>query len=315
MSIQKTKQIIAPQSKLPAVKKIKREENQKIDPRNTLNNLTGREWIPETKSVWFQRGLGSKHPDTKIERQHPAPFSFQDIIRLIKFFTKKKSKILDPFSGVSSTLKACAFTDRYGVGIELTKKWVDLSEERLNTEVSDKTNQKIIHGDSREVIPTFQDEEFDFIVTSPPYWGILRKDTDHKSKNERIDKNFDTKYSNNPDDLGNISDYDDFKKDLGKIFMECFRVLKSKKYMCVIVSDFRHGSDFIPFHIDTISLMTNAGFSHEGITILVQNAKKLYPYGYPFAFVSNIHHQYILIFRKNGGLNGNSDNAKRTVTI
>jgi hypothetical protein len=48
------------------------------------------------------------------------------------------------------------------------------------------------------------------------------------------------------------------------------------------------------------------GFSLEGITILVQDSKNLYPYGMPYAFVSNIHHQYILIFRKlrKSGSNG-----------
>ena len=31
---------------------------------------------------------------------------------------------------------------------------------------------------------------------------------------------------------------------------------------------------------------------------MLQNHKSLLPYGYPFAYVENIHHQYILIFRK-----------------
>jgi|10_taG_2_1085330.scaffolds.fasta_scaffold00110_11 hypothetical protein len=39
-----------------------------IDPRNKLNELTAKEWIPETISVWTRKGLGAKHPDTKIER-------------------------------------------------------------------------------------------------------------------------------------------------------------------------------------------------------------------------------------------------------
>ena len=48
----------------------------------SLNDLTGREWIAETKNVWFQKGLGAKHPEAQIERQHPAPYSFQDVARL-----------------------------------------------------------------------------------------------------------------------------------------------------------------------------------------------------------------------------------------
>ena len=59
-----------------------------VDPRNTLNDLTGREWLPETKSFFFQKGLGAKHPHAQIERQHPAPYSFQDVMRLITFSLK-----------------------------------------------------------------------------------------------------------------------------------------------------------------------------------------------------------------------------------
>ena len=47
-----------------------------VDPRNTLNDLTGKEWLPETKSYFFQKGLGADHPDAQIEKLHPAPYSF-----------------------------------------------------------------------------------------------------------------------------------------------------------------------------------------------------------------------------------------------
>lgn len=285
----------------------------RVDPRNLLNDLTGKKWIQETKSVWFQKGLGSGHPDTRIERKHPAPFSFQDIARLIAFFTKENGRVLDPFCGVASTLKACATMRRRGVGIELTKKWVDFGEERLNTEVEDRSEQRVIHGDCRDVLQSFGDEEFDFIVTSPPYWGILRKNNDHKSINERVKNGLDTHYGDDPDDLGNLPVYDDFRRELQSVFEQCHRVLKAKRYMCLVVSDFRHGSDFIPFHMDAVECMTNVGFRFEGITILVQNVKKLYPYGYPYAFVSNIHHQYILAFRRTGEMNGQSNEHNRVI--
>ena len=44
-----------------------------VDPRNRLNDLTGKEWIPATKSYLMQKGLGANHPHAQIERQHPAP--------------------------------------------------------------------------------------------------------------------------------------------------------------------------------------------------------------------------------------------------
>lgn len=39
-------------------------------------------------------------------------------------------------------------------------------------------------------------------------------------------------------------------------------------------------------------------FQLKGIKVLIQNAKKLFPYGYPFSYVENIHHQYVLILQK-----------------
>lgn len=53
--------------------------NGVVDKRNSLNDLTGKEWLPETKSYLYQRGLGADSPEAQIEKQHPAPYSFQDI--------------------------------------------------------------------------------------------------------------------------------------------------------------------------------------------------------------------------------------------
>ena len=85
--------------------------NSAYDLSNPLNDLTAREWLPETVTVFSQKGLGASNKDAQIERLHPAPFSFQDVARHIKFFTKEGDKVLDPFLGAGSTLKACAFED------------------------------------------------------------------------------------------------------------------------------------------------------------------------------------------------------------
>ena len=63
-------------------------EKGSVSPKNALNDLTAREWIPETKSFWYQKGLGAGHGPAEIERLHPAPFSYQDVARLVRFFTK-----------------------------------------------------------------------------------------------------------------------------------------------------------------------------------------------------------------------------------
>lgn len=284
-----------------------KKEAGKYDKRNKLNDLTGKEWMPETKSFWYQKGLGKSHPHAQIEKQHPAPFSFQDISRLVNFFTKEGDVVLDPFSGVGSTLKAAALSGRNGIGIELSPKWSDLSIERLETEVGAGISKehKIITGDSRVVLKGLERNSIDFVVTSPPYWAILNKKADHKVKKERLANDLATNYSDSDDDLGNIESYSDFLDIMtNDIFGETGKVLKPEKYIAIIVSDFRHKSKFISFHSDLIQRLDNLdlgdGYEYtlQGVKVLLQNHKSLLPYGYPFAYVENIHHQYILIFRK-----------------
>lgn len=282
--------------------------NKPVDPRNTLNDLNGSQWMPETKSFLYQRGLGSKHPHAQIERQHPAPYSFQDISHLIAFFTKKGMSVLDPFGGVGSTAKACEILGRKCTSIELQQKWHNLAIERLETEIGlgASKNHSFIQGNSRNVLCKIDDASFDFVVTSPPYWSILNKKADHKVKQERLSNNLATNYSDNDvNDLANIKSYDEFLNVLvNDIFLECARVLKPKKYMALVVSDFRNKSEYVSFHSDLIQKLNKANTPDgyhiylAGTKILIQNHKSLLPYGYPFAYVENIHHQYILIFRK-----------------
>lgn len=279
-----------------------------VDPRNKLNDLTGSEWLPETKSFFYQKGLGSKHPHAQIERQHPAPYSYQDVEHLIAFFTKHGMKVLDPFGGVGSTAKACELEGRTCASIELSKKWHDLAIKRLETEVSEgaSRNHTFINDDCISVLQEFDDNSFDFMVTSPPYWSILNKKADYKVKEARLKEDLATNYSDNdPKDLANIEDYDHFLDVLvDSVFLQCARVLRPKAYMCIVVSDFRHKSEFVSFHSDLIQRMQNREIPHgglltlQGVKVLLQNHKSLLPYGYPFAYVENIHHQYVIIFRK-----------------
>lgn len=284
------------------------KKEKTVDPRNTLNDLTGSEWLPETKSFFYQKGLGSKHPHAQIERQHPAPYSFQDVEHLIAFFTKKGASVLDPFSGVGSTAKACELEGRSCTSIELSERWHKLAIERLETEVGEgvSAHHRFINNDAIATLSEMDPEQFDFMITSPPYWSILNKKADYKVKESRIKDNLATNYSdNNPLDLANIKSYDEFLSVLTeKVFLQCARVLKTKAYMCIVVSDFRNKSDFISFHSDLIQKLNNqfipggGTLKLQGVKILLQNHKSLLPYGYPFAYVENIHHQYVLVFRK-----------------
>ena len=267
-----------------------------------------KDFLETTDTAWFSR----PPPRDKLKSQHPATYAESDILRILKLATDTGDIIFDPFIGVGSTLLACNSCGRSGLGIELTERWIKIAQKRLELqrqpkqlevylgqeESARKLSHRILKGDCREILPELHSNSFDCIITSPPYWGILNKPLDHKTKRERADRGLETRYSQDCKDLANIEKYSDFLEEMRSILQECNRILKPNKYCFIIVTDFRHKDHFIYYQSDMALTGVQAGFEFRSSIALVQDNKRLYPYGYPFSFVSNIHHQTILVFRK-----------------
>jgi len=268
----------------------------KYDPRNKLNDLTGTDWLKLTNSFWYSE----KCKDDKFAFQHPAPFLIKDIEKLILMFTKKGMKVLDPFCGVSTTLVACHNTHREGRGIDLNEEYCKLAEKRLH-DLNITENQTIICGDSLEEIPKLN-EKIDYCVTSPPYYNILKNNgqglrtkKDGQRNGSRIGVEY---YSDDERDLENQKSYDEFLDLFGRIMGEVFKKLEDRKYTSIIISDFTIDKKEVCVQADIVRILTNIGFEFVGTTVLLQNHKPLYPFGYPFAYKINHHHQNIISFRK-----------------
>jgi DNA modification methylase len=257
----------------------------------------------------------SPPPLDDLKRQHPATFAECDIKKLVSFFSRKGDVVLDPFLGAGSTMLTCLEAERNCIGIELFWKWATLSKKRLQKAdnrakfrvksghsiqltTGDGLSYHIFCGDSRKRLKELATASVDLIVTSPPYWNILEKTGDYKVRGMRRRYDLPTNYGSSRQNLSNIRNYAEFLEQLETIFSQCNRVLKSRKYLCVVVADFRHQSKFYPFHADLIRAIERCGPALEGITVIVNNRKRLYPYGMPYSYVSNIHHSYVLIFRK-----------------
>jgi len=268
----------------------------KVDKRNKLNDLDGKNWIKSTKSYW----ISEKCVDDKIALKHPAPFMVKDIIKLVSFFTKKKQIVLDPFNGTGTTLLACCRTGRKGIGIDLNKTYNDLAKKRLKDQPNNK-DQKIIFGNSLNKIKNI-DGEINYCVTSPPYHNILRNKgngirevKDNYRKGARTGVEY---YSENKNDLGNQKSYQKFLDLFEKIMKEVFFKLKNRSYTSIIISDFTVNKKEKNVQGDVVNLMLNIGFDFVGTTVLLQETKPLYPFGYPYSYVINHHHQNIINFRK-----------------
>ena len=267
-----------------------------VDKRNKLNNLNGKDWIKSTKSYW----ISEKCVDDKIALKHPAPFMVKDIIKLVSFFTKKKQIVLDPFNGTGTTLLACCRTGRKGIGIDLNKNYNDLAKKRLQDQPNYK-DQKIIFGNSLNKIKNIEGE-INYCVTSPPYHNILRNKgngirdvKDNYRKGARTGVEY---YSDNKNDLGNQKSYQNFLDFFEKIMLEVFLKLKNRSYTSIIISDFTVNKKEKNVQGDVVNLMQNIGFDFVGTTVLLQETKPLYPFGYPYSYVINHHHQNIINFRK-----------------
>jgi len=280
-------------------RKSKDQENQpgKYDERNTVNDLTGKEWLLLSRSYWFSEPTVLD----KTAYSHPAPFMVKDIENLIQLFTKKDMLVLDPFVGSGTTLIAASNTDRKSIGIDLNAEYYALYQSRLKESQLSSNNSSYIVGDSLHCLDDI--DLVDYIVTSPPYHNILRNDSKgtrcNNGKQYRMSARDGVEYySDLENDIGNCAEYTEFMDLLFKVMTKAYACLNAKRYISIIMSDFTVNKKEMPVLGDVTQKMISIGFEYCGSTVLLQNVKPLYPFGYPYAYKINHHHQSILTFRK-----------------
>jgi len=265
------------------------------DLRNKLNHLTGKEWTKFLTSYFIfnarKEDLIEEKKICENTEDHPATYSPTLIGEFIKFFTKERMKVLDPFAGIGSTLVGCKRTGRIGYGIELNKKYYDIILKRVP-----EFSENVFNEDARNVKQIFNGTKFDFSISSPPYWNILHRSTG-SFKEIRKRKSLDVQYSMSKIDLGNIPDYNLFLTSLTNIYFDIFDLLHDKAYIVIIVKNVKKGGKLYPLAWDLARILSTK-YSLKDEKIWIQNEKNLAPYGYPYAWVSNILHHYCLVLRK-----------------
>ncbi|BAI61038.1 putative DNA methylase [Methanocella paludicola SANAE] len=265
------------------------------DIKNSLNYLTGKEWTKFTCS-WFV--FNALQKDLKEEQEicencvdHPATYSPTMIEDFILFFTKEGMKVIDPFAGIGSTLVACKRTNRIGYGTELNKKYYDIILKRVP-----EFYKNIYNADARNIKELYNDEQFNFCISSPPYWDVLNRSTDGFKKT-REGNGLDVKYSDLSNDLGNIADYDQFVGELTKIYLDIFDKLVKGAYIVIIVKNIKKGGKLYPLAWDLAKSLSNK-YVLKDEKIWIQDKIQLSPYGYPYSWASNILHHYCIILKK-----------------
>ena len=263
---------------------------------NRLNELSAQEWLPFTKT-WFVHNPAKR---SNKEVLHPAKYPEDLVEKFICFFTKKGGVVFDPFLGTGSTVIAAERVNRTGIGIELQKKYVALAKERI-------TSGTIIHGNSMKMNSLWEEHrlpEIDLVITSPPYGPMLNKKG--LISRDRTEKGLDVNYSDDPEDLGNSLSYELFLQKLTNIFLNIKAKVKDGGHIVVILQNYMHQGEYKMLAWDFAREMSKH-FQFRGEKIWCQDNKTLYPYGYRYSFVPNVHHHYCLIFKKIKSVECNSN--------
>lgn len=253
-----------------------------------LNDLTGKEWLQNSFSIW--RNINKNSEEKKLN--HPASYPAELAEKIIKIWTKEGALVLDPFLGSGSTLIGALQSGRRCIGIDLSKDYCKMSQDRLKEFSFDKKLYKIINGDSLKEVPKI-DDEIDLTVTSPPYWDVLNQ---KRTADRKDTKN----YSNSNYDLGNMNEYEDFIIALKNIFKEVFEKTKPGGYCVINVMDIRKKEKFYALHIDVVKALEEVGWYFDDLIIWDRQNEynNMKPLGYPYKYRINKVHEYLLIFNK-----------------
>ena len=290
--------------------------HRSVHPDNTLNELTGEEWLYFTKSLWttaYPSELG--HAERKAHGANKPP---RLMARLIEFFTRTGDLVLDPFAGVGGTLLGTAMSRgrRRALGFEIEPKWAAVYASVVQSNAGctladlgsadpggprtfDATDCELVVGDALELLHGLADASVDFVATDPPYNPQLRITmSGGKLAEEHANRRTDyAMVTADPRDLANSASYDEFLVRMEAVFAELRRVLRDRRYAAVIVRDAYQDGRYRFTGSDLAARAERVGFVTKGDLIWYQAGTRLRPYGYPRSFVPNIVHQHILVLR------------------
>jgi DNA modification methylase len=265
--------------------------------RNRLNDLSSKEWLKFQKS-WFVHNPPVRRKDVL---RHPAKFPESLAQEFIEFFTKKGQIVLDPMVGTGSTLVACLRAGRHGFGIELNPAYCQIARRVVDEERADLGEQappvyaEVFQADAAH-IEAVALPPIDYVLTSPPYWDMLRARGARTQRARRSHPDLDVFYSDDPADLGNVSDYGEFLSRLVSIYAGLRRILRPGAYLTIIVKNVKKRGRVYPLAWD-LGRRLSETYTLKDERIWCQADIRLAPYGLGNAWVSNTFHHYCLQFR------------------
>lgn len=271
---------------------------------NHLNDMTGREW------TFFINSVFSTHYPTNgkeafahhIRKIHPTPKPPQLMRDIISFFTKSGEMVFDTFMGVGGTLLGAALANRKAAGIDLNQTYIDAYIEAskelklpiFKTKCGDSLS---ILEDKKSMQELTDSLPISLLLIDPPYSNMMSKEKTGADIVKYGKKA--TPFSDSDLDLGNM-DKPKFLQKLKESIELSLPYIKKRGYIVIFIKDLQpNKKETNLLHAEVIDAINQIPeLYYKGMKIWADESTKLYPYGYPFCFVANQIHQYILVFRK-----------------
>lgn len=279
-------------------------DGEKYQINNPLNNLSGGDWLNFTTSVFstFYTTNGKDSYAHDIRKIHPSPKPPQLMKEIIEFFTKENELVFDYFMGVGGSLLGAGLCNRKAIGIDLNEKYIEAYKNAAKEIGVDIFSTKCgdcleILNNEKEMNSLLRDEKISLVLIDPPYANMMSKEK--TGGDIAVYGNKATPFTNDERDFGNLNQtvfFDSLKQSVELVFP----YIKKHGYIVIFIKDFQpNKKELNLLHADIIEKLNEIpNLNYKGLRIWADNSAKLFPYGYPFSFVANQIHQYILVFRK-----------------
>ena len=295
----------------------------RLHPDNTLNELSGEEWLYFTKSL-----LTTAYPSElghAARKAHGANKPPRLMARLIEFFTKPGELVLDPFAGVGGTLLGAAIcrSPRRALGFEIEPRWAAVYAGGRGGGLAERDGAGPLLRDLGDSDPggprSFDpsgcrlrdrrcaaahrrpgDGSVDLVATDPPYNPQLKIDDGRWARwpsasptggpTTRWSPTIRPTSPTAPPTRSSSSAWGRSSASCGG----CCASGATPSSSCATPT--RTGATASPAS-DLAARAEPLGLVPKGDLIWYQAGTRLRPYGYPHAFVPNIVHQHILVLR------------------
>ncbi len=292
-------------------------------PEGTTNKNVKKEILV---SVWNFCPVSSSERTHYVYMNHPAKMRPSLAKAILQLYGE--SPVLDPMAGIGTTLVESMLLGMDSVGIKFEGKFVDQANKNIEhvkgINASNRLGQAVcIQGDARDLSHLSDDFNkenaggkkdsglFGSVIFSPPFGeanrgsGIAKNGYEGEhGKDEELKDRCDRPLSQDKNNVSNLVYSRTYFAEMFRVYNECYRVLRSSKFMVIVIRDIRRRGLTIPLGAETIKLCQRAGFKVFDIIInktyppsfwQLNRAKKDQERGINHPLRN---HEYVLVFKK-----------------